>query len=86
MTFSDDAGEYTVFAKNQLGEVSASSMLLDEGWSYMCVYMFTNGHIQRALFQDAISHKTVMKQRVGSVNSRMVYQAHLGKELFIYIC
>lgn len=31
MTFSDDAGEYSVFAKNQLGEVSASASLLEEG-------------------------------------------------------
>uniref|UniRef100_A0AAZ1XXF4 Ig-like domain-containing protein n=1 Tax=Oreochromis aureus TaxID=47969 RepID=A0AAZ1XXF4_OREAU len=30
MTFADDAGEYAVFAKNQLGEVSASASLLDE--------------------------------------------------------
>lgn len=31
MTFADDAGEYSVFAKNQLGEVSASANLLEEG-------------------------------------------------------
>lgn len=31
MTFADDAGEYSVFAKNQLGEVSASASLLEEG-------------------------------------------------------
>lgn len=31
MTFADDAGEYSVFAKNQLGEVSASVSLLEEG-------------------------------------------------------
>jgi len=31
MTFADDAGEYSVFVKNQLGEVSASAVLLDEG-------------------------------------------------------
>lgn len=31
MTFADDAGEYSVFAKNQLGEVSASATLLEEG-------------------------------------------------------
>lgn len=31
MTFSDDAGEYSVFVKNQLGEVSASAALLEEG-------------------------------------------------------
>ncbi|XP_034092914.1 titin-like, partial [Gymnodraco acuticeps] len=30
MTFADDAGEYSVFAKNQLGEVSASADLLEE--------------------------------------------------------
>ncbi|XP_078142269.1 titin-like [Centroberyx gerrardi] len=30
MTFADDAGEYSVFAKNQLGEVSASATLLEE--------------------------------------------------------
>lgn len=31
MTFADDAGDYSVFAKNQLGEVSASASLLEEG-------------------------------------------------------
>lgn len=31
MTFADDAGEYSVFAKNKLGEVSASASLLEEG-------------------------------------------------------
>lgn len=31
MTFADDAGEYSVFAKNQLGEVSACANLLEEG-------------------------------------------------------
>lgn len=31
MTFADDAGEYSVFAKNPLGEVSASAGLLEEG-------------------------------------------------------
>lgn len=31
MTFADDAGEYSVYAKNQLGEVSASASLLEEG-------------------------------------------------------
>lgn len=36
MTFSDDAGEYIVFARNQLGEASASAMLLNEGWSLSC--------------------------------------------------
>ncbi|KAM4608731.1 titin-like [Polymixia lowei] len=30
MTFADDAGEYSVFAKNQLGEASASANLLEE--------------------------------------------------------
>lgn len=31
MTFADDAGEYSVFAKNPLGEVWASAFLLEEG-------------------------------------------------------
>lgn len=31
MTFADDAGEYSVFAKNPLGEVTASANLLEEG-------------------------------------------------------
>lgn len=31
MTFADDAGEYSIFAKNQLGEVSVSASLLEEG-------------------------------------------------------
>lgn len=31
MTFADDAGEYSVFAKSPLGEVSASADLLEEG-------------------------------------------------------
>ncbi|TDH06470.1 hypothetical protein EPR50_G00113810 [Perca flavescens] len=30
MTFADDAGEYSVFAKNKLGEASASANLLEE--------------------------------------------------------
>lgn len=34
MTFSDDAGEYVVFARNKLGEASASAVLLNEGQSY----------------------------------------------------
>lgn len=33
MTFADDAGEYVILAKNQLGEVSASTNLLEEGVS-----------------------------------------------------
>lgn len=36
MTFADDAGEYSVFAKNQLGEISASAILLEEGATSMC--------------------------------------------------
>lgn len=31
MTFADDAGEYTILAKNQHGEASASTSLLEEG-------------------------------------------------------
>uniref|UniRef100_A0AAY5KTQ4 Ig-like domain-containing protein n=1 Tax=Esox lucius TaxID=8010 RepID=A0AAY5KTQ4_ESOLU len=31
MTFADDAGEYSIFAKNTLGEASASATLLEEG-------------------------------------------------------
>uniref|UniRef100_A0A4W5NQV4 Immunoglobulin I-set domain-containing protein n=1 Tax=Hucho hucho TaxID=62062 RepID=A0A4W5NQV4_9TELE len=31
MTFADDAGEYSVFARNPLGEASASAGLLEEG-------------------------------------------------------
>lgn len=31
MTFADDAGEYSVFAKNPHGEASASAGLLEEG-------------------------------------------------------
>lgn len=31
MTFADDAGEYSVFVKNPMGEVSASANLLEEG-------------------------------------------------------
>ena len=31
MTFADDAGEYAIFVKNQLGEASASASLLEEG-------------------------------------------------------
>lgn len=37
MTFADDAGEYAVFAKNQLGEVSASACLLEEGLSFTVI-------------------------------------------------
>lgn len=33
MTFADDAGEYVILAKSQLGEVSASTSLLEEGMS-----------------------------------------------------
>lgn len=43
MTFADDAGEYSVFAKNQLGEVSASANLLEEGISillFLCPGIF----------------------------------------------
>ena len=35
MTFADDAGEYSIFAKNQLGEASASATLMDEGMPTM---------------------------------------------------
>lgn len=31
MTFADDAGDYSVFARNPLGEVWASACLLEEG-------------------------------------------------------
>lgn len=31
MTFADDAGEYSIFAKNPHGEASASANLLEEG-------------------------------------------------------
>lgn len=31
MTFADDAGEYSVFAKSPQGEASASAGLLEEG-------------------------------------------------------
>lgn len=31
MTFADDAGEYSIFVKNQHGEASASASLLEEG-------------------------------------------------------
>lgn len=31
MTFADDAGEYTIFARNQHGEASVTSSLLEEG-------------------------------------------------------
>lgn len=33
MTFADDAGEYSIFVKNPLGEESASASLLEEGQS-----------------------------------------------------
>lgn len=33
MTFADDAGEYSIFIKNQHGEASASAALLEEGTS-----------------------------------------------------
>lgn len=36
MTFADDAGEYSVFAKNPLGEASATAILLDEGIRIFC--------------------------------------------------
>lgn len=38
MTFADDAGEYTIFARNPLGETSASAILLDEG----CIFLVIN--------------------------------------------
>lgn len=41
MTFADDAGEYSVFAKNQLGEVSASASLLEEGTSTSASMKYT---------------------------------------------
>ncbi|KAJ8248682.1 hypothetical protein COCON_G00233630 [Conger conger] len=43
MTFADDAGEYTIIARNKLGEVSASSHLLaeDEYEAYMKKYEMT---------------------------------------------
>lgn len=35
MTFADDAGEYSIFAKNPHGEASASAGLLEEGISIL---------------------------------------------------
>lgn len=35
MTFADDAGEYSIFVKNQHGEASASASLLEEGTSFL---------------------------------------------------
>lgn len=35
MTFADDAGEYSIFAKNPHGEASASTSLLEEGTSIL---------------------------------------------------
>ncbi|KAF6733015.1 Titin [Oryzias melastigma] len=37
MTFADDAGEYSVFAKNPLGEASASARLLEEAEYETCM-------------------------------------------------
>ena len=31
MTFSDDAGDYSIYIKNPHGEVSASALLMEEG-------------------------------------------------------
>lgn len=41
MTFADDAGEYSVFAKNPLGEASASARLLEEGICIFCLLLAT---------------------------------------------
>lgn len=43
MTFADDAGEYSVFAKNPHGEASATAILLDEGipnFSFSFLFLF----------------------------------------------
>lgn len=43
MTFADDAGEYTIVARNQMGEASTSTSLLEERksdqppWLYILV-------------------------------------------------
>lgn len=38
MTFADDAGEYSIFAKNPHGEASASTSLLEEGTSILFLF------------------------------------------------
>ena len=47
MTFADDAGEYSIFAKNQLGEASASATLMDEGMpTILSSTQSNNTHVQ----------------------------------------
>lgn len=38
MTFADDAGEYSIFAKNPHGEASASTSLLEEGTGILFLF------------------------------------------------
>lgn len=42
MTFADDAGEYSIFAKNPHGEASASTSLLEEGTDILFFAVFLN--------------------------------------------
>lgn len=40
MTFADDAGEYTIVARNQMGEASTSTSLLEERKSYQPPWLY----------------------------------------------
>lgn len=60
MTFPDDAGEYTIFARNQIGESSASAFLLEEGWFKIDLYNTVAIHV---LYMDRVNHMCFFLQR-----------------------
>lgn len=47
MTFADDAGEYSIFAKNPHGEASASTSLLEEGTGILFFKTFFKNHFEK---------------------------------------
>lgn len=66
MTFADDAGEYSIFAKNPLGESSAIAHLMDEGISIIEFSSLFTGplphNLSKHLFTD--QYEAFMKQDV----------------------
>lgn len=75
MTFADDAGEYSVFAKNQLGEVSASADLLEEG---------RNPSVRNACSEEEVREEEVLSSNAECFVSTEEYEALMKKQEAIF--